>query len=107
MGAAQVIARYESLAVLTARMREAAAQGEWDALIALEQERGRLVEAIKPLDAATTLDEAARERKNALIAEVLAHDAEIRTVVGAWMSQLQTSMQSSAQELRLLKKYGA
>ena len=105
--ASQVIANYESLSALTGQMREAAAHGEWDQLIGIEQQRGKLVAIMKPLDAEVELDEAARQRKNELINQVLAGDGEIRNLTQAWMGQLQLSMQSNSQELRLLKKYGA
>ncbi len=107
MSAAEVIANYQMLATLTGRMHETALLGDWDALIALEQERGRLVAAIKPLDATTSLDDHARRQKNQLIAGILAHDKEIRAVVQTWMEQFQAEMQSGLQQLRLFKEYGA
>ncbi len=78
MSAAQVIANYQALSALTGKMRDAAMRGEWDDLIAIEQQRGKLVASMKPLDSQARLDEATRQRKNALITEVLAADAEIR-----------------------------
>ncbi len=105
--ASQVIANYESLSALTGQMREAAVHGEWGQLISIEQQRSELVATMKPIDADAKLDEAARQRKNQLISEVLADDGEIRNLTQAWMGQLQLSMQSNLQELRLLKKYGA
>jgi flagellar protein FliT len=107
MSATQVIASYESLSALTAQMREAALRGDWEPMIGLERERTSLVEAMKPLDAQTRLDDAARRRKDELIGEILGHDAEIRDAVLAWMSRFQAEMQSSVQEMRLLKEYGA
>lgn len=105
MSVARVLAHYETLASLSRQMREAAQGADWDALIACEQQRGELVAAIKPLDAATRLDEGTRNRKHELIEHVLAHDAETRKLVQAWMDECDQSMQSNAQELRLLKKY--
>ena len=107
MSALRVIANYKALSSLTDRMREAAQRSEWETLINVEQQRGALVAAMKPLDAETLLDDSARQRKNALITSVLAQDAEIRTLVQAWMNECELSMQSNAQELRLLRKYGA
>lgn len=107
MSATQVIANYESVLALTVRMREAAVRGEWDPLVSIEQERGTLVAAMKPLDAGTRLDDAARRRKDDLISDILAHEAEIRTLVQGWMSHFQLNMRSNLQELRLLKEYGA
>jgi flagellar protein FliT len=107
MSAVQIIANYETLSALTGQMREAAMRGEWGDLIAIEQRRSKLVAAMKPLDSRTKLDEVTRQRKNALITEILAADAEIRNLTQAWMDQFQLTMQSSLQELRLLKEYGA
>lgn len=104
---ATVIANYEALAALTGQMHAAAARGEWDALVAIERQRSELIVAMKPLDAATALDDAARQRKQALIESVLAQDAEIRARVEAWMGEHELSMQSNRQELRLLREYGA
>lgn len=106
MSVAQVIANYETLATLTGQMHETARRGEWELLIDYEQQRSELIAAMKPLDAETRLDESTRRRKNELITSVLAHDAEIRKLVQAWMDECDLSMQSSAQELRLLREYG-
>jgi flagellar protein FliT len=106
MSVAQVIANYEALAALTGQMRDAAVRGEWDPLISIEQERSKLVAVMKQLDAETPLSEVTKQRKDQLISEILAHDAEIRTLAQAWMSELQLSRQSNLQELRLLREYG-
>lgn len=107
MSSSIAIANYESLATLTAQMIKAARQGEWDVLTMLEQQRSKLVTDMKAVDIATQLDPANRQRKIALIENVMAQDAEIRTLVQAWMNEYELSMQSNAQELRLLRKYGA
>lgn len=107
MSAAQVITNYETLSNLTGEMHEAAGRGDWDALVAIEHQRSELIAAMKPLDAATTLDADARERKRALIELVLSRDGAIRTLVEAWMREHELSMQSNRQELRLLREYGA
>jgi flagellar protein FliT len=106
MSASQVIAHYESLSALSEQMRGAALRGEWDPLVEIERERSRLVADLKPLDAGAKLDDAAHRRKEELITGILACDAEVRTAVEAWMAQFQLGMQSSIQELRLLKEYG-
>lgn len=107
MSAAKVIANYESLAAFTGQMIEAARKGEWDTLVGIEQQRSTLVSTMKLLDAATLLDEPTRQHKKRLIETILTQDAEIRTLVQAWMGEHELSMQSNAQELRLLREYGA
>lgn len=106
MGSSQVIANYESLSVLTAQMCEVAARGEWDQLIALEQQCRQHVAAMKQADASVVLDEPSRQRKVRLIKKILAHDADIRSRTVAWMGQLQRIMQSNRQEQRLQQAYG-
>ncbi len=106
MSASQVINNYESLSAITSRMRDAAEHGEWDALVDLEQQCSRHVATMKPMDAATALDETARQRKIQLIKKILADDAEIRNRTEAWMGQLQRIMQSNRQEQRLHQAYG-
>jgi flagellar protein FliT len=106
MTTARILAHYESLATLSGRMAEAARLGEWDQLIDLERQRTEIVAAVQPLDAAQPLDATARERKNALITAALADEAEVRTLVQAWMSEYEHTQQCNAQELRLLREYG-
>jgi len=107
MGSSRAIANYEQLSALTRQMREAAEQGEWDRLISIEHQCSELVITMKAVDAAVTLDDAARHRKDQLIADILADDAEIRKHVQVWMGQLQHNLQSNRQEQLVLKAYGA
>jgi flagellar protein FliT len=102
----QVIENYESLSSITSQMRDAAIHGEWDHLIALEQQCSRQVAAMKPVDVATSLDEQTRQRKIHLIKKILADDAEIRNRTELWTGQLQRIMQSNRQEQRLQQAYG-
>ena len=107
MSATQAIANYELLLSLTAQMREAAISGEWEQLIVLEQQCRVHVDAMKPVDESTTLDEPTRQRKVRLIKKILDHDADIRNRTVAWMGQMQRIMQSSRQEQRLHQAYGS
>ena len=106
MGSAQAIANYELLSTLTGQMREAAEQGEWDQLVGIEHQCSELVATMKRVDAEVKLDEAAHQRKNQLIAKIMADDTEIRNLTHIWMGQLQLNMQSNRQEQLLLHAYG-
>lgn len=106
MSNTQVITSYESLSALTGKMRDAATQGEWDALISLEQQCSRQVAMMRSLDSGTALDESSRQRKVQLIKKILADDADIRNRTESWMGQLQRIMQSNRQEQRLQHAYG-
>lgn len=87
-------------------MRDAAMRGEWDQLLGLEQVCNQHVAAMKPVDAATRLDEPARQRKIELIRNILADDAVIRDRTEIWMGQLQRIMQNNRHEQRLHDAYG-
>jgi len=102
-----VIENYEFLSALTAKMREAATQGEWDHLVELEKQCSQRVQAIKAQDASTPINEEMRLRKVALIRQMLADDAEIRNQTQPWMAQLQQLIQSAGQERRLQQAYFA
>lgn len=102
-----VISDYESLSSLTGQMRAAAADGEWDRLIALEQQCSLHVDRMKSAGEKSLPDETARQHKIQLIRKILADDAAIRNRTESWMVQLQGIMQSNRQEQRLSRTYGA
>lgn len=101
-----VIEKYELLSSVTGKMREAAAQGEWDLLIELEEQSRDHVAQMKMLDLAPA-DEATRVRKAALIKKILADDAVIRSQTEQWMAQLQRIMNNARSEDKLQKAYGS
>ncbi len=104
METSSVISHYESLSVITSKMREAANHGEWDRLLDLESECLEQVTTMKRLDSVTKLDEPTRQRKISLIKKILADDAVIRNRTEYWMVQLQEIMRGNHQE-RLLQAY--
>ncbi|MGA7594609.1 MAG: flagellar protein FliT [Gallionella sp.] len=106
MSASQVVKNYEFLSAITMQMREAALHGQWEELIGLEQRCSQHVATMKPVDSATKLDEAARQRKIELIRNILADDAVIRDRTEIWMGQLQRIMQNNRHEQRLQQAYG-
>ncbi len=99
-----VIEKYESLARITAKMREAAVQSEWDLLVELEELSSAQVAELKEIDL-RPIDEATRIRKVALIKRILADDAEIRSKIEPWMDQLQRIMDAARSEDRLQRAY--
>jgi len=101
-----VLEHYETLSSITGKMRDAAAQGEWDRLIELEEESRTHVAEMKTLDLAP-MDEATRLRKVILIKKILADDAEIRNKTEPWMAELQRIMSNARSEDKLQKKYSA
>ncbi|MBI3903704.1 MAG: flagellar protein FliT [Nitrosomonadales bacterium] len=96
---------YEYLSSLTAQMRTAAIQGEWDHLVDLEKQCSARIYLMRTLGDATPSDESTRLRKVELIRKILADDAEIRNQTQPWLGQLQHLMQSVVQERRLQEAY--
>ncbi len=107
MSTTQVISNYESLQTITSQMREAAVQGEWDLLIALEHQCTAQVAVMRQVDAENRLDEASRQRKISLIKLIMSNDAVIRNRTETWVEQLQGIMHSNTQEMRLQNTYSA
>jgi len=99
-----VIEDYERLSSITEMMRNAAALGDWDELVALEKRCAQTVSALKPRDDIPA-DEVTRKHKAALIKKILADDKAIRERTEPWMRQLQQIMQSARSEDRLQKSY--
>lgn len=99
-----VLEDYRQLSGITARMRVAASTDEWDLLIELEQACRRKVEELMPRDAVPS-DPEERRQKIALIKQMLADDADIRSRTEIWMQQLQRIMQGTASEKRLHDTY--
>lgn len=107
MNESQVLANYEALSSLTEKMQEAALHGEWENLVAIEQQCSAQVAAMKPVDTAVKLSEPARQRKIQLIKKILSDDREIRSRTEVWMEQLQRIIHSNHQEQRLQQAYGS
>jgi len=101
-----VIEKYESLARITSKMRQAAIEDEWDLLTELEEQSSAQVAELKLLDLAP-IDEVTRLRKVALIKKILADDAAIRSKMEPWMDQLQRIIDSARSEDRVQKAYTA
>lgn len=99
-----VIENYQFLSGITGKMRAAAAHGEWDQLVELEQECSQRVAMMKQQDH-DPLDESIRLQKVALIKKILADDAAIRDQTLPWMAQLQRNMQSTRSERRVAQAY--
>lgn len=83
--------RYEEMSVLSARMVDAARNGDWDGLVILERHvaalRDSLASTLTPLpDSLETAPEAARMR--GLIQKILDDDAEVRRHTEPWMENV-------------------
>jgi len=103
------ISLYESILQLSGRMVVAAEANDWDLLCTLESEvtllRERLQHEDQPYQQAS-LDEAARQRKAALIRKILADDREIRSHAEPWMESVRTLLAGGARQRAVNNAYG-
>ena len=84
----EVLSTYETMQTLTGRMVTAASNADWDAFEALEQQVSAHVEALKANEAKVVLESAGRQRKVALIKQILEDDRKIRDLTMPWMAHL-------------------
>ena len=85
----EIIAIYEAILTITGRMLKAAQSADWERLITLEHECRGLTKKLMISDENKVLSNDLRQRKQEIIQQVLADDAEIRTLTQPWMAQLQ------------------
>lgn len=108
MEAREMIAVYEELLALSARMLESARDGDWDGLVALEAECRSRVSRLRALgDAPPPLSPREDARKTDIVRRVLADDAEIRRLTEPWMNELEQMIGNARNQRRLLHSYGA
>lgn len=86
----EVLAMYETLAGLTAKMSVAAQSNDWDGLSRMESQ----CDVVKSAAATgiPALDGAARQRKIALIKQIMANDRAIRASTEPWMTKVDALM---------------
>ena len=107
MTSQEILSVYEAMVALTEQMVQAAAAGDWDALVLLEQRCAahvvRLKDALPPVD----LDMGNRARKVEAIRKLLDDDRKIRDLTMPWMSRLSALINSTGTERRLASAYGS
>ena len=102
----EMLNTYESLSELTGTMLNAARQGEWDDLAALEQRCqgyvGRLMRT-----APVSLNESEQRAKVAIIRAILQNDAKIRALTEPRLHELQQRLTMTRAGRRSVQAYGA
>ncbi|MCC7680223.1 flagellar protein FliT [Janthinobacterium sp. FW305-128] len=102
----EVLTTYEAMQTLTGRMVTAAGNADWDELEALEQQVSAHVATLKANEEKVVLETAGRQRKVALIKQILEDDRKIRDLTMPWMAQLSKLINSTGTERRLANAYG-
>jgi flagellar protein FliT len=103
----QLLDSYEHLVQVTARMREAAAQDDWDQVIALESECSAMYSVLMSAHEASPMDEQYVRRKSELICKLLEDDAEIRERISGQLTHIWRMIDGRSQVERLSSAYGA
>jgi flagellar protein FliT len=101
-----VLGLYEQVLALTRDMLDAARRSDWDALVQRERERAQLVDRIREHDPDPARDPAGRERKRAIILEIVQGDEQIQVLTQDWMHELREVLGSLSTEQRLSRTYG-
>ena len=98
---------YENILNTTNKMLAAAQNNEWDQLVDLEQECRKLTVKLMPhnTEHELNLSEELQQQKVKIIHQVLANDAQIRTITEPWMAQLQNILNTTKCERNLQQAY--
>ena len=96
---------YQKALELTRAMLEAAQKSDWDRLVVLEKERATLIDQLRLLDIDPGRDLPARDRKRALIRDIVQCDEQIQMLTQDWMRELREVLGSIRTEQRLSRTY--
>ena len=102
----EMLTTYESLSELTGTMLNAARQGEWDDLAALEQRCQSYVGSLMQA-APIPLNETEQRTKVAIIRTILQNDAKIRALTEPRLHELQQRLHMTRTGQRSVEAYGA
>ena len=107
MSNSQSINIYENILNTTNKMLTAAQNDEWDQLVELEQECRKLTDKLiaNNTEHEVILSEDLQQQKVKIIHQVLANDAQIRTITEPWMAQLQNILKTAKCERILQQAY--
>jgi flagellar protein FliT len=102
----EMLTAYESLSELTGSMLNAAREGEWDNLAALEQRCQGYVGSLMQA-APVKLSENEQRAKVSIIRAILQNDAKIRALTEPRLHELQQRLSASRAGQRSVEAYGA
>ncbi len=105
--ATDIIKAYEHLAEVTARMRVAAANEDWDGVIALETECASVYTRLTKIETGAPFDPDYQRRKSELICKLLDDDAQIRERVSGQLTSIWRLIEGQPNVDRLRSAYSA
>lgn len=105
MNGERAIAIYEEILGIVDQMLAAAKKSDWDALASLEHTCKQLVNQLMAQDTSALLDAPQQKKKVALIGQILARDAEIRTLTEPHITHLQNILTHNSRKRLLNQTY--
>ncbi|WP_432261330.1 flagellar protein FliT [Cupriavidus sp. TMH.W2] len=102
-----IVACYEEVLALSARMLEAAQAADWDTVTALQQGYLAQVERLRLMDHEAPFSDAERMRRYQLLDRILTYDARIRDLAVPQLKRLGERLASSRRQFELSAAYGA
>ena len=103
----EILAAYEHLAEVTARMRLAASEEDWNRVIVLESECASVYTALASIENGVSGDAEYQRRKSELICKLLDDDADIRERVSGQLTRIWHLIDGRPRVARLAAAYGA
>lgn len=103
----QLLDTYEQLVEVTARMRDAALQDDWDRVIELESECSKVYSVLMSSHEASPMDDEYVRRKSELIRKLLEDDAEIRERVSGQLTSIWRMIDGRGKVAKLSSAYSA
>lgn len=91
---------------LSRKMLDHARAGQWQTVTACERERSGIVERLKQQQDRAQLSASEQEAEAQLIRDILAADAEVRTLTDSWFGELHAEMRSIGTGFKLNQAYG-
>lgn len=83
---------YEALEVASSEMLTAAQSGDWDRVLRIETDCGRLIAELKRASHHRALTAEEERRKLRIMRRILRHDAQIRELAEPWIESLAMSL---------------
>jgi flagellar protein FliT len=101
----EMLSAYEAIGRITGEMLHAAKGAQWDQLAELEKSCSAVVSRLRD-GGEVALNAAGRERKIALIRQILDDDRKIRDLTQPWMARLTALINNNKVERRIAAAYG-
>ncbi len=103
----EILGSYQLLAQVSAQMRAAAVNEDWDRVMTLESECAPVYSRLMNSEEHGPVDAQYQRRKSELICELLEHDAEIRERISGQLTNIWRLIHGRAKVEQLSSTYGA